>query len=856
MVDLGKVKITKKVYRFNIVQKFQQVQHYKKRERPPIEIIKNSIKKMISPKKDKTKKEETITQTQPQSGFNFMILGAAIVIALIILGLGWMYISSQFREEATVFKPLIAKPEINNIIMHSEVLTAGARGTPNYIGGLFIDYKAENVANYTVSITSYEKKLPSEVFILNSKRDDATTYSDFVQVLRNNLAKRKIPLNELTIQQLETLPEGAIVIIPSGAIPKEIIGIDSSINMDTLANRGVVVIYIGQPFTRVFNNSIIVTTPSTILKTLPIIFDETSQLQSDPGFSIYQPLYRVLGRGGWKSELAYGSVSVLTKGDGAFIFLPQTLDSGWRGNYTGAADDVTKIIREIPWAKPIGQTMNYQFSDQNNYSGQEYFFSEPFEQDSVTLKVDFTGYVPDSNVYTGETLFTHVENNFNSKLFIAQGTKVVSTNVTNELIRMNAQLNEPVAMQPNMFIVVSDINGTDVETFPQGAVSVQADRSFDIPIYIEKGEYIVKLVDDESTVYAQTYMKVVSIDVIYKGFLTEQPSVYVFEFEMDDNPVQLGDIEVIVDDGKYGTYKFSDTKNAQIDVGRYTNNENLPSGPHDFRFSSGGLVVNIPVSGYESSGGIFDNPLFLLVIVLTIGVVAIGIVFARQERVNYSVDIPDFPPIARTKIPLSPDVVLSIFPKVNENYRWENTPLTPSEVKNGFKAIFSKGRPIYITDYNVDYLLDELQKKGAIHESIGYFGLATWEEKTGKTMDYLALMRKLRDICVNNAVPFTGMDESKEADSVITVVGQQMYVNFFEKNGDHEKMLKRVLPSINNGITIILFKSDAQKERFTSTINCSPTPASLIAKMELDSNSMLFLTPDELEQMLKEFKGM
>ena len=214
------------------------------------------------------------------------------------------------------------------------------------------------------------------------------------------------------------------------------------------------------------------------------------------------------------------------------------------------------------------------------------------------------------------------------------------------------------------------------------------------------------------------------------------------------------------------------------------------------------------------------------------------------------------PPVSRTRIPLPADTVLSVFEKVNENYRWQNTPLTASEVKNGFKDIFYKGKPIYITDYNVEYLLDELEKKGVVGSSLGYYGLVSWEGRSGHSIEYLSLMRRLRDICVNNAIPFTGIGESEEADSEITVVGQQMSLHFYERGIDPKALLSRVIPTIGTGIAIVLFRNEAEKEQFLRVMNSSPTVGPVIVKMETDSSSLLLHTMDELEKMLIEFKSM
>ena len=851
MAGLDKVKIRKKVYQFEFKRRYDYTKHFRKLERPPIERIKDVIKELTAPKKEEKKKAVAITGPPP-GGFNFMVFGAALLVGIILLSLAYLYIVTQVEAPTGLIEPQPEKPMMENTIMDGMLLSSGERGSPLSAAAVRVDYDTRNLDNYTVSLTPYQVHLPSEIFILESERIEATDYGEFLAALRSNLSSRNLVLNEISISELETMPDGAVVIVPSGVIPKELIGIDSTLDMNKLADRGIVVVYIGRPFTEYLNGTSTTFTPQEILRKLPVTFDTSTPLSSTLGFNLYQPLYRV-SAGAWKSDLSYGSVSIITKGDGAFVFLPQTLNGGWRGDSVAAASDISRIIFETPWADPIAETNTYGFANQTQYSGSRYFFSNPFNSDRSSVKVNFLGYSNTSNFPIRETLYIYLENQGENGLFIEDGTKVVPTNITGEYVRINAILKEESAAQPDMFLTITDSNGSQVDLYPQGPVNVQGSPSFDIPIYVDRGEYVISLIDGFGNTYATSYMKVVSIDITYTGFSENRHSVYNFDVSMDGTPVTLSDVTVKVDGGQYGTYNFKNVNRISVDVGSRTGNENLPLGDHTFEFVSGELTVSVPIT-HKARQVFFTDPLFLGIVILTGGIVVLGLMFARQEHIYYSVDIPDFPPVTRTRIPLSPDVVLSLFEKINENYHWSRTPLNTSEIKNGFKEVFYKGRPIFITDYNVEFLLDQLVKKGKVKESMGYYGLVEWEKK--HTIAYLSLMRALRDICVNNAIPFTGLGESKEADSVITVVGQQMSIHFFDKNRDMQQMFDNILKSIGKGITIILFRNNAEKEQFISMLDSSPSVAPLILKMESDSKSLLFHTTDELVNMIVDFKTM
>jgi len=872
MVGISKLRIRKKIYKFDVRKRYHSEHHYKVKKKEPIDIIREKLKKVLSPKKEKKKPaRRMITPKEKKPGFNVAVAGLAIFVALIVLLGGFLYISMQsLQETPPEFKPPTEKPEISNIVMGGEVLTAGDVGTEDHIASVLIEYETENIENYTISLETFDTKLPSEVFVLQSARDQAAIYPNFMYHLRNDLSKKQILVNEITMNELETLPEGAIVLVPSGAIPKEILGVNSTLNPDNIAERGIVIIYIGQPFTKMHPGygQPVETTPSDVLKAIPFTFEEGASIASSGNFSLYQPLYRVTSRSGWSSSLEYGSVSILTNGDGAFVFLPQTLDGGWREDPTVqgkteaeyAAEDVARIILETPWAISDGVPTVYKFSVEDESSGKRYFYTNSFEGDERSVKVLFSGEsAVDPEFFVEDYKIVRLEKKPRGELYIDGGVVVVSTNITNEDVRMLAKLEEETAAQPNMYLTITDITGKSVANIPEGRVNTQATLTLDVPINLGRGEYAVILIDDESRSYAQSYMRVVTVDIIQSGTY-QTPSNYEFELKREGVPIQLSSVKVTVDGGEYGTYDFTNVMGVvYVDVGPYTGGDSLPSGEHVFTFQIGKLTENVEIEIVRAPPPLFGNPLFWLTIILAVGIAGVGVMFARREQVFYSVDVPDFPPVAKTKIPISPDTVVSIFERVNAGYHWQYTPLNLSEVKNGFKSIFYQGKPIYITDYNTEYILDSMIGKGKVIQALNYYGITDWEKKSGRSMTYLAMMRKLRDICVNNAVHFTQMGESKDADSEITVVGQEMFLHFYERSSEMDDkklatLLKKALSTIEKGITIVLFKNDIKKRKFITLLD-SPSKAQLLLKLEVENRSVLLLTMTEFENMLKELKN-
>lgn len=849
MPGISAIKIRKGIYRFESRKRFQHVQRYRIVEKQPIDKIRDALRLALSPKKAEVKKGPAAAAAAPPAGgFDFRLVAVALVIAIVILLAGFFWLSAAASAAQPSQFQKVEAGSLSDKVLYGEVLTAGSRGSEDHVAAMFVDYDTVGLQNYSINLTTYEEDLPTQIFILNSQRIEASKYSDFLYYLRSNLASKGIALNEISLDQLETVPKGAEVIVPSGIVPRELL--EGKSNFSGLTDRGVVVVYIGQSFKSMLNNTLVLTTPQQLQASAAITFDETAAQPCAENFSLFQPLYSVESRGAYGVSTIYGCVPVLKKGSGgALLLVPQTVDGGWGADSAAAARDIARIVEENRWASADTNSSSYLLELGNEtpeISGRRIFFTSPFSGTERTVKISFAGYSK-TGALLEDTKILRVSKTSLGELY-SERLAVTTTNVTGAKIRMNAQLSEPVPASPVMSLVFTNDQGDEAWKEHVGNINTQQEANLDVPIYVDEGEYRLTLEDDSSKVYAATYLEVESVSIKGPGFGATQ-AIYVFDVQ---TPITLKSLTVDLDSGKF-TKTINDVSAGplSVDISSYTGGDALAYGNHTFVFTAGTLK-RVVEYGRSLPPPPFP-PEFILVGLLAAGIMSIGMFFARQEKVAFALDVPDFPPVSRTKIGLDPDTVLSVFPKVNENYRWEYTPLTVYEVKNGFKNIFYKGSPIFITDYNTEYLLNELTRRKKVKEFLDYYGLADWEAKSGRSIRYLAMLRKLRDICVNNAIPFTSLGESEVCDSEINVVGQTMYLHFYEKE-DPARLLGRVLATIDKGITLILFKDDAEKRGFSGILN-SPSRAPLIAKMEVENSSVLLLTYPELEKMVQEFKG-
>jgi len=837
-----------KEYKFDTRRKYDYVMRYKVIEKPPLEKLKDDIKKIFEKKKKpKTKLLEEKKPKKAGRQFNLLLIAVTITIAVLLIIGGVIFLTFQQAQAGYQPGPIVS-PDVETTITGSGVISGGDRTTGTNIAYVTMAYSTAGMENHTFKLSVYNDPIPSEVFLLSSDRYDAESYPQFSTSLKSILEKKGISVNEIDLELLETIPRGAIVIIPSGYIPQELLGVDSTITVNELMGRGVVVVYVGLPFDKMLENGIPKTTPTDVFQKTGIRFDESSSLSSRSGFSLFQPFYRAEGSGsGVSNLLAYGSVSIVKRSGGAIIFLPQTLDGGWREDPYAAAEDISRIIYETPWTETVTEP-KYYYSTENgdNVIG---MFTNSFKGTRKSIKIEFEGY-DDEGTKIERYRVVNVDKQTKGNLYISGGPSVAPTDITEYPIRIDARLMEDSPEVELLYFIVENATSEVGERVDLGERSVQAQIPFDVPIHLTTGEYIASIIDDESNVYAQSYLKVVSVEPVAYSISGNE---YTFRILQDGSPKKVNEVTVTVDDGKYGEYTFEDASIVIVDLTQATGGEGLPAGTHTFTFKIGKLEWTIPLTKGSPAPPLFADPIFLGTLVLSAVIVGLGVYFASKETINYQIDIPDFPPVARTRISLKKRDVLGIFEKVNEDYKWAEVPLTVSEIKSGFRNILYRGQPIYISDYNVEFLMDTLKADGNVKESMGYYGLSSWEKKTGKTMDYLSLFRKIRDVCVNNAVPFTRKGESKDCDTEITAMGQEMHVHLYDRHGNTKELVRNVLETVKKGITVVVFEGERDKREFENLLR-SPSRAMLLLKMEQNTSSVLLLNVREFDKMIKEIK--
>ncbi len=843
------VKIKKQEYKFELRKKYFNKKKFKIRERRPIDVLVAGIRGSLFPKK-----------AAPGGGKKPLV---TIGVFALLLAAFFFLLLSPAKTTPVEENITPAAPKLRISVNGSGIASSGALVADKRTAYFRLAYSAEGADSVSVKTSIYSERIPNQVFILASRMDEATTYPKFRQALGKRLGAKGFALNDISLWQLETLPEGAMLIVPSGLVPEKLIG-EGNANIASIAKRGVNIVYIGQKFDFFLSESGSTRKISQeALSKLPFTF-EVAALKPNGELFLSSSLYKVRTTRTAQSALLYGMISKGKVGNGTVLFVPQTLDGGWGGIPEHAAADIEKIITEMKWTDPEAeQETEAEFAENRTFHS--FFFSPAFSEREKTLVVRVVassavgggGTAAQQNRSETEKMrVLYPRSDVNGDLFfITGGPGTVSGKVTRENTNFIVMLNENSSEKRNLFISIENVSGEEAQprhsiAGSSAKVELLGSTQFAERLDLDEGIYLASIVDEAKNAYARALVVIADAEF---SLLTADWTKGIFRFAAlaDGKQVKIKKLRVSVN-GKYN-YSFTAASEFTIDLEDKLRGQPLPDGAHTFDFEFNEIKKRITLSKPEGS-----NPLLLPILgVLLAGGLAFGAVYlgALMRKTEYALDIPDFPPLALLRIPVKKDAVLGIMEKVNEDYRWKNTPLRLEEIKKGFKKIIYQGKPVFISDYNLEYILDELKNKNEVKSALNYFGLSKWEKETGKTMAYLAVQRKVRDICINEAIPFSRPGESNEYDMLLKVLGQNVFVYIVEDAPvQREEKLSLALRVMPKGLVVLLFENSEGKKDFEDTIN-SASESTGVIKMEIMSGSINPLTINEFEKMLKEMKS-
>ncbi len=844
MAGISKItKISKRPFKFELRRKFVNRKRFKVKEKRPIDLIMAEIAK-FRPKKVQSAE---VAERRKNPLVPFIILGV-IIVALILLFPPTP--NTAGKQNATY-----PAPTLEALVLEDGIASFGGHVADSRVAYYTLQYKTSNADAVKVETYIYDRRVPNQVFMLNTKMYEATTYSQFRFSLKKLLEAKGLSMNEITLDQLETLPSGAIVIVPTGYVPARLVE-PGEANIINLLRRGVEIIYIGQKFEfSIDENGDTTKIDADVLDSMPFYFVSAS-LKAD-GLDMNSGLYTVRssrGTLGTSSErLLYGIISLRAVENGDVLFLPQSLDEGW-DTPEEAASDIAKVITELKWITPKGSHEMDGVVTNNTTVG--IFYSSPFSEREKTILVRVVA--SNAGNQTEKTILKYPRSDVRGDLFLVEETdRIVSGKITEQDTKFILFLNETTPEKKNIYLSIKNVSGAEVHkrsvAFGSGGrISLHGTVQFSDRLALDEGVYVAEIMDKEGNEFARAILSVRQVKIISTG-IDYSNGIFKFAVLSDGVKTKVKKITVTVD--KKYNYTFYGVSEFTVDMTDVLGGQPLPVGNHTFDFEFSDIKESMVFTKMTSSQ-FYENPLYWV-----LGAVALALFGSApflamfMRKTEYALDIPDFPPLASIKIPVKKATVFGIMEKINEDYKWKNTPLTLDEIKKGFKKIIYQNKQIFISDYNLEFILGQLKSRGEVKSALDYYGLAKWETESGRSITALSIYRKVRDICINNAIPFSKLGESKDCDIKIRVFGQDVYIYIIDSQEVREQKLAQALKAMHKGLAVLLFKDAEDKKDFEDTIN-SASESTGIIKLEMMSGSIATLSISELEKMLKEMKNM
>ena len=860
-----KLKISKKAYVFDVRKKFAATRSFavKKKAETPAEDIRDSIQSFIKSRKQMSGGEKgagasgqqamsgqsSAAPSKPSGSLGIMIKITAALFLLFFLAIG--AIVMMYGGEQGGVPPSAASTRFigtySSLLDQRSILTVGQVGTPSRVAYFLIGFESQNVTLANFSIELFREKPLTQVFMFDHIRESADTFPLFHSGLVEQLSNQGISVNEIGIESLSSLPEGALLVVPTGYFPLDLLEGDNGSNFKSLLSRGVDIVYVGMPFdTLALDKS-----GSTVKMENSDLSFVKGRPESNDGFLLYDAQYSVSSgkSAGMSSQgMLYGSVSVVRMGKGTMLFIPQFLDGGWvtdsdSQGYEKAVRDVSRLIYEERWLGPIASSaasINITDAITNSTSKKISFYTSSFPDASAFVRLSTKAMDVNGAVSRTFSIF-QVEKTQKGEIY-PRDPLAVPFYLSGVKTRLNLALKESDSTPVKLFVGMYK-DGVELQRseFELGLTNPTIEKSVDFQVNSEPGNYVLAIIDASGKVYAATMITVTDLEIS----LTSPDWVrgkFNFTLSAGGRPVSPQSLSVAMD--KQGEQQYSQsslTRSGGATMLVYSYAGKIAAGMHKFTFSAGEWSKDIQAEYYVRKN-LWDNPTVVFLGVLSLLVFGIGTVLRRPEVMRYGLDIPDFPPLTTVKIPLKRETVLEIFDNVNAGYSWKWMPLRSEELKSGFRKLTYNGKPILIGDFNLERVLSKLREEGQVKDELDYWGKTAWEKESGHSTRYLMIYRILRNVFVNNAVKFSKIDAIPECDVKAVLGNEEIYFHVMEE--PRERVVHRALATVPKGHTIIVFKTLEEADDFRRALN-SPSKLAVALKMEVNNKNILLLPVKE-----------
>ncbi len=819
--------------RFIITRKFSPVRSYIIKQVPP---WKEGLRKL----------GKAVREFSPFFIFIFLVFSIFAIAAFFI-----QFSPALFSVSS---HPTIEKQGVlNYVVKNKDVLSVG---TPSqHFRTLAFSLAlncSDDVESVSANISILHRPGPTHIFVLKYPGFQDSIYPVFVDELKKRMKKHNLGVSEITYNKIPYLPPGSVLIVPTGYIPSIFLDNSSAYFLPNLIfKKYLYIIYIGQSFV-----SMIPPTKGTVSvpTELRVIQTEQKTVSSDL-FHLERGNYVISGIKIKSMEGSFSRANAVSVGvvsgidsKGCFLAFPTILDNpSWAQHPEYAAEDVETLISAF--FSSDEQTNSFLLSPNST----TFLFSPFVKENEVFIRVDLTAKMKDGR---NESTFFFLSDYKTTPcdLFVDGGFAHLPYALTKMDELFYLSFTNCKKLGDSYFLVIKDTAGRVVE---DGCYIAREDELPDeFPFRrnlrfagndLGTGYYILSVVDEVGRTYASMLIWIKNVSVVAEKVNVTTAKQLIFHVvDEQGNPVTLPHIVVSMDNSEIGEY--TSTSEIIIDLSK----TGMSMGEHEFKFSSGTWRSSVTIFK-RGEKNIFTDPFTIGIMLFTILIVVLSTIFARNQKKIYRLDIPDFPPFTEIKVPIKPSQLEAIFEKMERMYRWSMLPLSLSEIRKGFSNFTYKQRPVFVSEYNLKQLLEKAEAKGIVASAYGYFALKKWEDMSGRNIEELVLYRKLRDLCIKKAIPFSELTKGLY-DVVLNLKGRKLYIHLMSSKNFGQKIMN-ALKNTKNGMNVLLFNDASAKEELVSLL-FSPSVALAMLKLALFSGDVSILTIRELSEILDELRGL
>ncbi len=757
-----------------------------------------------------------------------------LIIAIVVVAVGagalYFYIQSIMSQVGPSGGTI--NPQYNYSIAETGVVDYSTDGERSMYVAIFSSTQDIDWLNFTAK--QFEQSVPTDIYILDYKCVECTGLGEFKASLEGQLKQygyltANATLVPLKINQLERLNKKSIIIVPTGRIPSAFFDRASDANLDALMGMGDVVIYVGNDFSESLNNDgVTEQTDAGAAASFGLAATSIQSGAADEPYHIESGSYKLLGTGGRNATFISGPISALhMQGGGYFIAFPNTIDIGWsRSGPSLAGEDVATVIRSVAWQQPITNgTENLTPASGNRIpSGVYTLFMRPAQSNGGFVRLFVTAVASNGTEYY-EFSDANITNQVRGRL--ENPSTGVNNSVINLAIHFDTNSSDALEFEATLG-AFKDLQEVDRQSLGMVRFINISDENRRYTVNLGGGDHILKIQDFNRRTYAQSFLHIPEVTVSSTGADWDGGS-FSFVLLQDDQPVPNTPVTISVDELGKADLVTDGAGNIA-----YRPGSSLGYGDHVFTANATGRTLSVTVTRKKSET-FFDKPQNQIIVVgiLLVGILAVAL--QRAEVPIYFLEIPDFPPQQKERIPLPKSTFINLIETLNREYRWKYMPLTTQEIKKGMqKRVSYKGKPILISDYNLEKLLGQLVDSGELARSLGLYGLKGWETLSGKDMRYLAVFRSLRNFFINSAMLFTDVGQRTDCDILVNYRGENLFVHIY----DGEDTVRKALANARKGKNFIVFASAEEMREFASRLATSATRPSIALKMEMDNRQI------------------